>query len=168
MTASPSTIAPAEKALAQKLAEALAPMGFATKELGTPLEEGVLLGAWVRKTWNTNRAVVHLHAPPSTKDLGLLTQQLKLPLGKELGYFPFFYGMGLQVVWSGRGLTHRAASLSSSVDVIDNQRCIVQSLFVVDLDRGTFREARTWGQVITGTFQDRIAECLQRDYQPET
>lgn len=159
---------PAEQVLAQNLAETLTPLGFVSKELAATSVPVPILGAWVRKTWNTNRAVVHLHAPPGEGDLGQLTQKLKMPLGKALGYFPFFYGMGLQVVWSGREVSSRAARLKQSVDAIDNQTCIVQSIFVVDLARGTFRHARTWGQVITGKFQDGIAQCLSRAYRSET
>jgi hypothetical protein len=44
----------------------------------------------------------------------------------------------------------------------------VQSIFVVDLTRGTFRDARTWGQVFTGKFQEGIAQCLSRAYRSET
>ena len=158
---------PAESVLAQQLAEALAPLGFASKDIGTDLASIPILGAWVRKTWNTNRAVVHLHAPPGQGDLGPLSQKLKVPLGKRLGYTRFFYGLGLQVVWSGPELLGRAESLKQGLDGIDNQACIVQSIFVVDLTQGCFRESRTWGQVITGKFQDAVARCLARTYRAE-
>jgi hypothetical protein len=167
VNSSPSDAAPAENSLAQQLAEALMPFGFVSKDIGTAAVPVPILGAWVRKTWNTNRAVVHLHAPPGDGDLGQLAQKLKMPLGKALGYFPFFYGLGVQVVWSGQGLGARAARLKESLDVIDNQTCIIQSLFVVDLEQGTFRDARTWGQVFTGKFQDAIAACLSRTYRSE-
>jgi hypothetical protein len=168
VTSSLSDVDPAEQVLAQNLAETLTPMGFVSRDASAASVSVPILGSWVRKTWNTNRAVVHLHAPPGEGELGQLAQKLKLPLGKALGYFPFFYGMGLQVVWSGRDIWARSARLKESVDAVDNQTCIIQSLFVVDLARGTFRDARTWGQVFTGKFQEGIAECLARAYRSET
>lgn len=151
-------------ALTERLERALSVHGFEPKDIG-PIVEGVeIAGAWVRKTWNTNRAVVHLRAPPGQDHLGKIAQQIKIPLGKALGYFPFFYGMGLQVVWSGEAILDRAAQLDGCVDAFDNQRCIVQSLFAVDLSLGRYRQARTWGQAITGKFQDAIASCLNETF----
>jgi hypothetical protein len=149
-----------KSALADRLARALSIHGFKAKDIGPDLGGVVIAGAWVRKTWNTNRAVVHLCAPPGEGGLGELAQQITIPLGKTLGYFPFFYGLGLQVVWSGEAILDRAAHLERSVDSFDNQRCIVQSLFVVDFSQARYRQARTWGQVITGKYQDAIASCL--------
>ena len=151
----------ADRALAQSIADGLAPDGFKAKDIGAAVGPVKIIGAWVRKTWNTNRAVAHLRAPAGDGDLGELAQSLKMQLGQSLGYFPFFYGLGLQVVWSGEGILGRAQRLESSVDSVDNQRCIIQSIFVVDFAESRFVQARTWGQVITGKFQDRIAEHIQ-------
>ena len=151
-------------ALTGRLAGALSVHGFEARDIGPTLDPVKIAGAWVRKTWNTNRAVVHLCAPPGEGDLGQLVQGIKIPMGKTLGYFPFFYGLGLQVVLSGEAILDRAAHLARSVDAIDNQRCIVQSLFVVDLAQGRYRQARTWGQVVTGKFQDAIAGCLDETF----
>jgi hypothetical protein len=150
--------------LTGRLAGALSVHDFKARDIGPTLGDVEIAGAWARKTWNTNRAVVHLCAPLGEGDLGQLAQGIKIPLGKSLGYFPFFYGLGLQVVWSGEAILDRAAHLARSVDAIDNQRCIVQSLFVVDLSQGRYRQARTWGQVVTGKFQDAIASCLDETF----
>ncbi len=153
--------------LRDALEPALAPLGFRTA--ASP--EGVA-AAWVRKTWNTNRAVVLVER--DADDLGPWAQANKLRIGTALGYFPFFYGMGLQVVGivpsaaGADGFTKNGAplvlsldddALGAYVDRIDNQRCIIQSLFAVDR-AGHVAQARTWGQLVTGRFQDAIARTL--------
>lgn len=153
--------------LTGRLDVALSSFGFEARDLGSSPCAVEIAGAWVRKTWNTNRGVVHLCAPPGAEDLGEIAQEIKMPLGKALGYFPFFYGMGLQVVWSGEDILERASLLDRAVDSVDNQRCIVQSLFAVDFTQDRYREARTWGQVITGKFQDAITSCLDEAFVAE-
>lgn len=151
---------PTETALVQALTAELSPLGFEARP-AEPACEGVeIAAALVRKTWNTNRAVVVLHLPAGAEP-GPLSERIKLPLGKMLGYFPFFYGIGMQLVWLGYELGTPKGSLDAFVDRIDNQRAIVQSLFVVDLATGAVSSARTWGQVITGRFQDAIERVLR-------
>jgi hypothetical protein len=131
----------------------LSPMGFVARPT-EPVVMGVEIArVWARKTWNTNRGVVLLRLPRGAHP-GRLSQQLKIRLGKAIGYFPFFYGLGLQLVWAGTGIATIDPDLSRFVDRFDNQRAIVQSLFVIDLDRHTVQRARTWVQVVTGKFQD--------------
>lgn len=129
----------------------LEPLGF----VGVEAPEGTL-AAWVRKTWNTNRGVVLV----ADADAGRWAQENKLSVGKELGYFPFFYGMGLQVVAVSPDADVDEEKLEAAVDRFDNQRCIVQSVFALDTTTGELGQGRTWGQVVTGRFQDAIAEAL--------
>jgi hypothetical protein len=154
-----------ERELARSIAEGLAGFGFKPKDIGASIGPANIVGAWVRKTWNTNRAAVHLRAPEAG-DLGELSQAVKMQLGKELGYVTFFYGMGLQLVWSGDAILDRASRIERAVDPIDNQRCIVQSIFVVDLEKAKCAQARTWGQVITGKFQDQIERSIKSVIEP--
>lgn len=49
--------------------------------------------------------------------------------------------------------------------MIDNQWAIVQSIFLVDLTRNEYYTARTWGQLITGKFQDAINGVLAQQFQ---
>jgi len=144
-----------EQGLVAAIEAELAPNGFVTKQTAAAFDEVEVVSAWVRKTFQTNRGVMVLRAHPRTHP-GPLSQQLKIAIGKSLGYFPFFYGMGLQLVWIGSGITPLAPPLDGFVDSIDNQRSIVQSIFVVDLASRRWESARTWGQVVTGKFQDAI------------
>lgn len=154
-----------ERELARSIALGLAGFGFKPKDIGASIGPANIVGAWVRKTWNTNRAAVHLRAPESG-DLGELSQAVKMQLGEALGYVTFFYGIGLQLVWSGDAILGRASGLERAVDPIDNQRCIVQSIFAVDLEKARYAQARTWGQVITGKFQDQIERSIKSVIEP--
>lgn len=178
----------------EALEEALGAMGFGPPKQPLVLERPQVVSAWVRKTWNTNRAVVLLEAPPG-EDLAALGQATKKALAKQLGYLLFLYTLGIQVVWVGRGLRGQGGAkldepglegagardnpyappaaplerqapsfgeLDKGVDRLDNQWGIIQSVFVFDLETGERWQARTWGQVVTGRFQDAIWETLKR------
>jgi hypothetical protein len=146
-----------EEDLIRILEEHVAPLGFKRATVPDAVGGVPLSAAWVRKTWNTNRGIACIRVPPGGR-AGETAQAIKIDLGKALGYFPFFYGIGLQVVCLVPSID---ASTASHVDTIDNQRSIVQSLFTVDLERGVFAAERTWGQVITGRFQDAIEAALK-------
>jgi len=177
----------------EALDETLSALGFDPPKQPLTLEHPRVLGAWVRKTWNTNRGVVLLEAPPGAA-LSELGQASKKALAKQLGYLFFLYTVGIQLVWVGeelRGagvakegsagleapdqanpyappaapLERQAPSfgeLEKGVDRFDNQWGIIQSVFVFDLATGERWQARTWGQVVTGRFQDAIWETLKR------
>ncbi len=143
-----------EAALIDAIDGELVPLGFARREIAA-VEGADHVVVWARKTWNTNRAVAVLRLAAGDHP-GERAQALKIPLGKAIGYFPFFYGIGLQVVFVGADVVPVQGGLDGYVDKIDNQRSIVQSLFVIDLARRATEGARTWGQVVTGRFQDAI------------
>lgn len=144
------------------IGQQLEPHGFVPRPVAPSVAGVEVLATLVRKTWNTNRGVAVLRLPAGQHP-GPLSQQLKIPLGKALGYFPVFWGMGLQLVWLGADIGPLQPGLDGFVDKIDNQRSIIQSQFVVDLRQGTVAAARTWGQVVTGPFQDAIAAAIQRN-----
>jgi hypothetical protein len=52
------------------------------------------------------------------------------------------------------------------VVTLDNQRLIVQSIFAVHESRECFVSARTWGQFLTGKFQDAIEQALSERLTP--
>jgi hypothetical protein len=117
-----------------------------------------------RQTLNTNRAVcvVRLHTLPVDVDTYLEAVRNKVAL--KVGFLPLFWGLGLQVVLVCPGSTGLETRASDFVAKIDNQWAIIQSVFFVDPDRGEFIEARTWGQLVTGKFQDEIARQLATNY----
>jgi hypothetical protein len=62
------------------------------------------------------------------------------------------------------GITSIDEPLSNFVAKVDNQWAIIQSVFFVDPDRSEFIEQRTWGQFLTGKYQDEISSQLQYRY----
>ena len=133
--------------------QALGPLGFLPRP--APALVHTCLGAWTLKTWLVNRGVIVIDAP----DPAQAAQRVKLEAGEQLGRVPFFYGMGLQVVVLGPLIPQ--GQLEQAVDKIDNQRCIVQAIWVVDLDAGEMVSHRTWGQVVSAKYQDAIEGAIQ-------
>jgi hypothetical protein len=150
-------VSPIELALPGALEARLGAHGFVRREHPAQVEGVSWGGLWARKTWNTNRAAALLRLPPGGHP-GQLSRRLALPVGRVAGYLTFLYPVGLQLVWVGRGC-HRD-DLATYVDAIDTQRSVLQSIFVLDLDGPRTCQARTWGQVITGKFQDAIQQAL--------
>lgn len=148
---------PIEAALPGALEARLGEQGFVRKEHPVQVEDLSWDGLWVRKTFNTNRAAALLRLPPGAHP-GQLSRRLALPIGRVAGYLTFLYPVGLQLVWVGRGCLRD--DLQTYVDAIDTQRSVLQSIFVLDLDGPRTCQARTWGQVITGRFQDAIQAAL--------
>ena len=126
------------------LASKLAPFGF------VPLGREYLH----RKTWNTNRGVVLARLERDlASTIGALVVAARAPLKHS-----WWAQLGLQIVLE-TDAPPPASTLERLVDPINHQDILVQSVFAVGPD-GTWTEARTWGQVITGKYQDAIASVL--------
>jgi hypothetical protein len=117
-----------------------------------------------RQTFNTNRAVVVVNPAKVPEDFGRYLNELRRPIAKRCRYIPFLWGIGIQVIVVAPGLAESTIDPSDHVDRIDNQWAIFQSIFLVDPKARTYREGRTWGQFITGKFQDAIAGVLGRHF----
>ncbi|MFO1519144.1 MAG: hypothetical protein U1F57_05715 [bacterium] len=61
-----------------------------------------------RQTWNTNRAVVLVSLPEIPEDFGNYIKNLRKQVAFSCGFFPFFYGIGIQALIAAPGLTHSA------------------------------------------------------------
>jgi hypothetical protein len=158
---------PTWKTLACCIDAAVAAQRFRRIEPTPTCSAAPLLAAWRRRTLNTNRGIALLSADGMEQEPGALAQGSKRSVGKALGYFPFFYELGPQTVLCGRGLT--TSGLGRWVDAYNNQRVVLQSLFLVDLSAWDWAQARTWGQVLSGTFQDAIQRGIEdflEDYAP--
>jgi hypothetical protein len=116
---------------------------------------------WKRKTWNTNRGVALLELEDGLDSLEVFVSAVRDPVGKAIGYFPFFYPLGLQLILAGDGVYQEQSGLSAVLSKIDNQTVVLQSIHVVDLKKMTSASARTWGQIITGRYQDAIERGIQ-------
>jgi hypothetical protein len=121
---------------------------------------------WKRKTWNTNRGVALLELNQGLDSLEAFIRAVRDPVGKAIGYFPFFYPLGLQLILAGEGIHQEQSGLSAVLSKIDNQTVVLQSIHVVDLRRMASASARTWGQVITGRYQDAIERGIQGFLKP--
>ncbi|HKS39244.1 MAG TPA: hypothetical protein VJX74_01425 [Blastocatellia bacterium] len=128
----------------------------------TPNLPGVNIAAvWKRRNFNTNRAVALLPFSDVGQSPGQFAQSIKVPLGKAIGYIPVLNELGLQMIIAGPELLAWSANLNGFLDKINNQRVILQSLHIVDLTARHSVSARTWGQVITGRYQDAIENGIK-------
>lgn len=121
-----------------------------------------------RQTWNTNRAIVVVSLAQIPADFGDYLRQLRRRVAFRCGFFPFFWGIGVQVVVVASGLSRSGIDPTQHVARVDNQWAIVQSVFLADPTAHTYQTGRTWGQFVTGTFQDAIVMVLSRHFQPNT
>ena len=144
--------------LALALEAKLAPHGFKTVEANAELAERGVLKLWHRKTWNTNRGVVL--ADPGQVLLGDFVERMRFEAGPFLGS-SWWSQLGLQVVLAIEAAhVPTAAQLTTCVDAVNTQGILIQSVFAVDPSVGEWSQARTWGQLVTGKYQDAIASAI--------
>ncbi|MGA9772759.1 MAG: hypothetical protein WBV94_27265 [Blastocatellia bacterium] len=120
-----------------------------------------IAAVWKRRNFNMNRAVALLSFPDALQSPGQFAQSIKVPLGKAIGYIPVLNELGLQIIIAGPGLLVWSNDLSRFLDKINNQRVILQSLHIVDLTARDSASARTWGQAVTGRYQDAIENGIK-------
>ena len=116
-----------------------------------------------RQTFNTNRAVAILEMDSLPDSLTELLPKIKKEAASRCGYFPLFYGLGTQVVIHVSGQPPNPMNLDPYVDKVDNQWSIIQSIFIFHSEVGLVSSARTWGQFVTGKYQDIIASVLKSE-----
>lgn len=134
--------------LFELLTARLAPHGF------VPID-----GRWLhRKTWNTNRGVAVVSAV-SERELGDLVTQLREDV-KPVMKHSWWNQLGLQIVVQMQEGLPAAETLQLLVDNINSQGVLIQSVFAVHVLTRESRQARTWGQLVTGKYQDAIASAL--------
>ena len=130
------------------VAASLAPFGF------VPIGREFLH----RKTWNTNRGVAFATLPSSV-DLAYAVEQVRAAARVPLKH-SWFGQLGLQIVFDADGPPPPVPLLAAHIDRINHQGILVQSIFAIHAATGERTEARTWGQVVTGKYQDAIAAAL--------
>ena len=146
-----------------ELVTALAIQGF--REVARPSESVPDARALLRRqTPITNRAVVVV-APESTPhDFASYLTQVRRHAAFRCKFVPLIWGLGLQVVIVSPGIAAADIDPAKHVARIDNQWAIIQSVFLVDPDARSFRAGRTWGQFITGKYQDAIEKVLKAHF----
>lgn len=117
-----------------------------------------------RQTFNTNRAICVIQLSALPRDVGAYLKSVRNKVAFKVGFFPLFWGLGLQVILMCPGATSLEASVSDFVARVDNQWAIIQSVFFVDPIKAEFIEARAWGQFVTAKFQDEISRQLEASY----
>lgn len=145
--------------LAEFIANEIAPFSF--KELGiNSFHELSYIKAWKLNTWNINRAIVLLPYTEKETNLGEFVRKIKQELGKKIGYKFFIYSLGLQIVLCGEDILMEGKELQKYVDKYDNQTVTLQSIHIVDMQQKEAICVRTWGQRISGKFQDAIQKAI--------
>jgi len=144
--------------LAHVLEAKLGPHGFATRDPDESLAQRGILKLFHRKTWNTNRGVVL--GDPGQTPIADFVQRQRYEAGPFLGS-SWWSQLGLQVVLAIEGAPLPSVEqLGSLVDAVNTQSILIHSVFALDASTGEWRQARTWGQVVTGKFQDAIAAAI--------
>ena len=115
-----------------------------------------------RQTWNTNRAIIVVCPQTPPPDFIRYLRDVRRNVAFRCGFCPVFWGIGIQVIAIGNGLLDGSIDPAKHVAVVDNQWAIIQSIFLVDPTQQQYRTARTWGQVVTGRFQDAIDAVVGR------
>jgi len=95
----------------------------------------------------------------------LFLKRVRGAVARKVKFFPFLYGVGIQVIVLCPGITTAIQEPLDYVAKVDNQWAIVQSLYLVDPRKGEYISAKTWGQFLTGKFQSAIEEAVIELYQ---
>jgi len=148
------------------LEQSLAGLGFRKVADTRKIADATLL--LKRQTWNTNRAVVVVSLSRPPDDVATYLKDLRKRVAFQCGFFPFFWGIGIQAVVVAPGISQDGIDPSKHVDKVDNQWAIIQSVFLADPANRSLRCARTWGQFITGKFQDAITNSLVKHFKLTT
>lgn len=147
--------------LARALEARLSPFGFATLEPDEGSRALGILGGYHRKTWNTNRAVFLAQTEPRDPTaLRAYVEALRRESGRVFGS-SWWSQLGLQLVLEVTGTPPSQATLQGLVAAFNTQGILIQSLFAVEPSTLERTSARTWGQVVTGKFQDAIARAIE-------
>jgi hypothetical protein len=145
------------------LSHTMAMHGFRSVPITTAHSDVTLL--LKRQTWNTNRAIVVACPAQIPPDVRAYLRQLRKQVAFKCGFFPVFWGIGIQVIVVAPSISKSDIDPSHHLARVDNQWAIIQSIFLVDSEFRAYKSARSWGQFVTGKFQDAVSEALSRHFQ---
>lgn len=123
-----------------------------------------VVACYTRKTLSMNLAVVVIECPDSRDPCEFVRQQKRVCRRAAGFYIPFFYPVSLQVIVLGRA---GDAAPSQAVDRFNNQICIVQSIFIVDLEAMRVETGVTWLRGSLRELQESIDHTLRRTVRPD-
>lgn len=146
--------------LAQSLEKNLTPLKFKPSSVTIEHEAVKKIQVFKKKNLNLNRCIVlvELNEEVPVTDLHLFLKTLKIMLGKEIGYIPFLYELGMQVVLIGNDIPIPS---KSPIDQVNTFKVLLQSVFVVDNNKQMYYKSVTWGQTVSNAFQKVIDETIQ-------
>jgi hypothetical protein len=153
--------------LAQSIDTAVAVYGFRQFKPDAALPPLPWIAAWKRKTWNTNRGIALLAMPDQATHAGEVALDLRVRAGKAIGYLPFLYELGLQLILVGPIILKKGEGLERYVTKVNNSTVILQSIHLVDPVANASFSVRTWGQVVTCRFIDAIETGITRFFESE-
>lgn len=145
-----------------EIERALAPHGFRRIREGGP--RCVCRAILKRQTLNMNRAVAVVGLDELPGDPAALLKKVKREVAFRCGFLPFIYGIGTQLVVVVNRPLSGAIDPFSYVDKVDNQWSIIQSVYVVNSESGLVASGRTWGQTLSGKFQNAIEAAIRRTF----
>lgn len=149
--------------LTQDIKANMADMGF--KEVTKPFSKhGECILLLKKQTFSINRAVVIVKFSELPDDLECYLKILRKNVAFKIGFFPLFYGVGLQVIIIANNIDLDKIDTTKLVSKIDNQWSIVQSVYMLNTAKKSYHAIRTWGQFITGKYQSKISEIIETEY----
>lgn len=131
---------------------------FAVVEPDDGARDGGVSRLYRRKTWNTHRGVLLARASEIVA-WPAYVETLRAAGARILGS-SWWNQLGLQLVVETEAAPVPEATLQGLVDAVNSQSVLVQSVFVYQPTTGAHGSARTWGQMITGKFQDAILAAI--------
>jgi hypothetical protein len=157
----------------------LCPHGF-RRHFRDKMTELGCVAFWRRLTWNSNRAVAVLTLQDANTEIGPFCQQMKWKLLWQTFSIPAIYNLGLQIIVcrDHANPPNTKYRIKGYVDKFDNQFVVLQSIFVVEFGdsdlltavattpgvnvpmKNRYAATTTWGQWLTGRFQDSIAKAI--------
>lgn len=123
-----------------------------------------VVACYTRKTLNSNRAIVVLECPDSRDPCEFVREKLSV-CRRAAGFFiPVLYQISLQVIVLGRA---EETTPEKAVDTLNNQICVLQSIYVVDLESRKVVTGVTWMRGSLREQQEAIDHMLRRTVRPD-
>lgn len=150
---------PTIELFARILGQALRPHDFARLEgVSAPPPNVELRAIWRRRRRFGNHGVALAVLPEGESHAGDYAQAIKTPVGALVGYVPYLYTLGLQLVLVTR--RELPKTVLDSVDTHDTHRVLLQSIQVVNLEQRVHVWGRAWHAGVVADFQKAIVSAL--------
>lgn len=120
---------------------------------------------WRRKTF-TNTAILLIDLSDNRlnniKNLGEFAQKIKFDLGKEIGYIYSIYALYLKIIFYGDNIIELSNNLADYIDKFDNQRVVLQSIYIIDNYNKENKSAKTWTHWLNAGSTDKCQNLIKK------